>query len=228
MAVAAGEVDASALQRQAREAYRQALTEGTTMTGKTLGERFGRSERWGRDRIAEVRSEPAATSCRQQVPPAVAVPVLPQSIHAALNAPPGQQTAAAAVTPVVRRITTLAVVMVAGVAAAASYEHMRHLAASAGEGWRAFLLPLAVDGLMVAASMAMLVRKRRGVRAGALVWCALLAGIGASLAANIAAAAPTVTGRLVAAWPPVALLLAYELLMQQVKTSRTETKGVSA
>jgi hypothetical protein len=44
-----------------------------------------------------------------------------------------------------------------------------------------------------------------------------LLGLGASLAANVAAAEPTVTGRLVAAWPPVGLLLAYELLMQQVK-----------
>jgi hypothetical protein len=46
---------------------------------------------------------------------------------------------------------------------------------------------------------------------------ALLLGLGASLAANVAAADPTVQGRLVAAWPPIGLLLAYELLMQQVK-----------
>jgi hypothetical protein len=46
---------------------------------------------------------------------------------------------------------------------------------------------------------------------------ALLLGLGASLAANVAAAEPTVQGRLVAAWPPIGLLLAYELLMQQIK-----------
>jgi hypothetical protein len=34
------------------------------------------------------------------------------------------------------------------------------------------------------------------------------------MAANVAAADPTAIGRLVAAWPPVALLLAWELLMQ--------------
>jgi hypothetical protein len=50
-----------------------------------------------------------------------------------------------------------------------------------------------------------------------LAWAALLLGLGASLAANVAAADPTVAGRLVAAWPPVALLLSYELLMQQIK-----------
>jgi len=92
---------------------------------------------------------------------------------------------------------------------------MRALATLAGEGWRAWLLPISVDGLAVAASMTMLVRRRAGHRAGTLPWAALLLGLGASLAANVAAAEPTVVGRLVAAWPPVGLLLSYELLMQQ-------------
>jgi hypothetical protein len=117
----------------------------------------------------------------------------------------------------VRRITTGAVLSVALVAAVASYEHMRALAEVAGEGWRAWLLPISVDGLAVAASMTMLVRRRAGQPSGALAWAALLLGLGASLAANVAAADPTVQGRVVAAWPPVALLLSYELLMQQIK-----------
>jgi Protein of unknown function (DUF2637) len=79
------------------------------------------------------------------------------------------------------------------------------------------LLPLSVDGLVIAASMSMLVRRRAGLPAGPLAWCALLLGVGASLAANVAAAEPTVVGRLVAAWPPVALLVSYELAMQQVR-----------
>ena len=115
----------------------------------------------------------------------------------------------------IRRTTTVAVVLVALVAAVASYEHMRALAGLAGESWRAWLLPLSVDGLAVAASMTMLVRRRAGQPAGALPWVALLLGLGASLAANVAAAEPTVVGRLVAAWPPVGLLMSYELLMQQ-------------
>jgi hypothetical protein len=120
----------------------------------------------------------------------------------------------------VRRITTVAVLAVALVAAGASYEHMRALAAVAGEGWRSWLLPVAVDGLAVAASMTMLVRRRASQPAGALPWVALLLGLGASLAANIAAADPTVVGRLVAAWPPVGLLLSYELLLQQTNGAR--------
>jgi hypothetical protein len=117
----------------------------------------------------------------------------------------------------VQRVTTAAVLSVALVAAVASYEHMRALAEVAGEGWRSWLLPISVDGLAVAASMTMLVRRRVGERSGALAWAALLVGLGASLAANVAAAEPTVVGRLVAAWPPVGLLLSYELLLQQIK-----------
>ena len=115
----------------------------------------------------------------------------------------------------VRRVTTAAVLAVAGVAGVASYAHMRVLAMLAGEGWRSWLLPISVDGLAVAASMTILVRRRAAQRAGVLPWVALLLGLGASLGANVAAAEPTVVGRLVAAWPPVGLLLSYELLMQQ-------------
>ena len=117
----------------------------------------------------------------------------------------------------VQRVTTAAVLSVALVAVIASYEHMRALAEIAGEGWRSWLLPISVDGLAVAASMTMLVRRRAGEKSGALAWAALLLGLGASLAANVAAAEPTVVGRLVAAWPPVGLLLPYELLLQQIK-----------
>jgi hypothetical protein len=120
----------------------------------------------------------------------------------------------------VRRITTAAVLAVAAVAAVGSYEHMRALAGLAGEGWRSLLLPISVDGLAVAASMTMLVRRRAGEPAGVLPWVALLLGLGASLAANVAAADPTVVGRLVAAWPPVGLLLSYELLLQQTHGAR--------
>jgi hypothetical protein len=120
----------------------------------------------------------------------------------------------------VRQVTTASVLAVAGVAAVASYEHMRALAELAGEGWRSWLLPISVDGLAVAASMTMLVRRRAGQSAGALPWVALLLGLGASLAANVAAADPTVVGRVVAAWPPIGLLLSYELLLQQHNGTR--------
>jgi hypothetical protein len=39
----------------ARELYRRSVAEGVPLSGAELGRRFGRSERWGRDRVAEVR-----------------------------------------------------------------------------------------------------------------------------------------------------------------------------
>ena len=115
----------------------------------------------------------------------------------------------------VRVVTVAAVLLVATVAALVSYAHMREVAGRAGEGWRAWLLPLSVDGLVVAAGMVLLTRRRVGLPGGWLAWCALLGGVGASLAANIAAAEPTTTARLVASWPAVAFAVAFELLLQQ-------------
>jgi hypothetical protein len=117
----------------------------------------------------------------------------------------------------VRRTTTAGVLVVALVAAIGSYEHMRALGVEVGEGWRAGLLPFSVDGLALVAAMTMLVRRWNGQKAGLLAWVALVASLGVSLAANVAAAEPTIEARLWAAWPPVGLLLAMELLMQQIK-----------
>ena len=114
-----------------------------------------------------------------------------------------------------RAVTVGAVLLVAAVAAIVSFAHMWTVADRAGEQWRAWLLPLSVDGLVVAASMALLTRRRAGLPGGRLAWCALLGGVGASLAANIAAAEPTATARVVAAWPALAFAVAFELLLQQ-------------
>jgi hypothetical protein len=94
------------------------------------------------------------------------------------------------------------------VAGAVSYEHMRALAATAGEGWRAWLLPVSVDGLAVVALVTIRRARRTGTPADRMAWLALTVALIASLAANVAAADPTAPGRIVAAWPPVALLMA--------------------
>jgi len=114
-----------------------------------------------------------------------------------------------------RATTVAAVLMVAAVAAIISFSHMQTLAARAGEGWRAWLLPLSVDGLVISGSMVLLTRRRAGLPGGRLAWCALLGGVAASLAANIAAADDNVTARLVASWPAAAFAVAFELLLQQ-------------
>lgn len=111
-----------------------------------------------------------------------------------------------------RGVAVLATAVVAVVAAIVSYDHMRVLAERAGEGWKAMLIPLAVDGMVVSASAVLVVRRRTGIPAGALPWAAWLGGVGASVAANVAAAQPTMVGRCVAVVPPLALAVSFELL----------------
>lgn len=58
-----------------------------------------------------------------------------------------------------------------------------------------------------------------------LPWALLIVGSAASLAANVAVAEPSPAGRAIAAWPPFALIGAYELLMRQVRRSATGGAG---
>jgi hypothetical protein len=111
-----------------------------------------------------------------------------------------------------QRIDSVIVAVVALVAAVASYEHQRTLAVLAGEGGLAYVLPVSVDGMMLATSRSILRRRRAGLRVPGLSWFGFLLGFVGSVAANVAAAEPTLAGRLVAAWPPVALFIAYETL----------------
>jgi len=53
-----GGVRHSDLRQRARQAYRDSVAAGAALSGKELGARFGRSERWGRERIAETRATP--------------------------------------------------------------------------------------------------------------------------------------------------------------------------
>jgi hypothetical protein len=81
----------------------------------------------------------------------------------------------------------------------------------------AVLIPIAVDGAIVVASMSILLANRYGSRGGALAWSLLVVASLASLGANIAVAEPSVIGRIIAAWPSAALIGSYELLMSQVR-----------
>jgi hypothetical protein len=107
--------------------------------------------------------------------------------------------------------------VVAGVAAYASYVHQREFALQGGaDRTSATLWPLWVDGLLLLATVGVLKQPAAGDRRTRyVVRLAFLLGIGVSLAANMAAA-PALEWKpvLVAGWPPVALLLAVELLAQ--------------
>jgi hypothetical protein len=92
------------------------------------------------------------------------------------------------------------VALLAVIAGTVSCLHMHQLVAGHGQpGWVAALTPRSVDGMIVAASTALLVT-----------------GSVASLAANVAVAEPTATGRVIGS---------YELLMRQVRRSAGSTPG---
>ncbi len=118
----------------------------------------------------------------------------------------------------IRWTTTGSVVLLAAIAAVVSYRHMHTLTLAHGESaWTAALIPLSVDGMIIASSMTLLADSRAGGTGGRLPWTLLAAGSAASLLANMAVAEPTVYGRVIAAWPSFALIGAYELLMRQVR-----------
>jgi Protein of unknown function (DUF2637) len=123
---------------------------------------------------------------------------------------------------VIRWTTAGAVIGVAAVAAVASYEHAYALVRAHGEaGLTGRLVPLTVDGLIYASSMAMLDSARRKVPVPPLARWLLGLGIAATLAANVAhGLGHGPSGAVVAAWPAVALVGSYELLMVLIRSAQ--------
>jgi Protein of unknown function (DUF2637) len=118
----------------------------------------------------------------------------------------------------IRRTTIGCVGLLALIAGTVSYLHMHLLVELHGQPcWVAALTPLSVDGMIVAASTTLLADSRGGGRGGFMPWALLVAGSAASLAVNVAVADPAMTGRVIAAWPSLSLIAAYELLMRQVR-----------
>jgi hypothetical protein len=126
----------------------------------------------------------------------------------------------------IRWSTIAAVTGVAIVAGWVSYEHALAVVRAHGEtGTVAQVYPVTVDGLIYSASMVLLDAARRGVRAPGLARWLLACGIGATLAANVAAGlhfGPV--GAVVAAWPALALVGSYELLMLIIRSSAGQAR----
>jgi len=121
----------------------------------------------------------------------------------------------------IRWSTIAAVSAVAIVAGWVSYDHALAVVRAHGEsGSVAWLYPGTIDGLIYSASMVLLDAARRQRQAPPLARWMLGAGIVATLAANIAAGlhfGPV--GAIVAAWPALALVGSYELLMVVIRGS---------
>ena len=130
---------------------------------------------------------------------------------------------------VIKWSTAGAVLGVAAVAAVASYEHAFDLVRAHGEsGWTAGMVSLTVDGLIYASSMVMLDSARRKTPVPALARWLLGLGIAATLAANVAhGLGHGPVGAVVAAWPAVALVGSYELLMMVIRGSQAAPGGMT-
>jgi hypothetical protein len=97
---------------------------------------------------------------------------------------------------------------------------MVHVALGYGERPQvAYALPFSVDGMLIVASVVMVDDKRRVQRVRPIARVAFTAGMVASIAANIAAAHPSIGARIVDAWPAVALLLVVEMLARPPATA---------
>lgn len=125
----------------------------------------------------------------------------------------------------IRFTTALAVIAVAVVAAIISYRHAYELVHSHGEsGATARLVPFTVDGLIWAASMVILDASRRKQPAPMLAKWSLAVGIVATVGANVAhGASHGVIGALVSAWPALALVGSFELLMTLTRNAARST-----
>lgn len=120
-------------------------------------------------------------------------------------------------------VTVLAVVTVAFVAAVISYSHITDIALAAGEDWRSYLIPWTFDGVVLAASMTMMIRRARGLAYGWLPISALGFGVLGSIAANVANAVTrhqTIMGNhdiaiMLAGFVPLAFLACFHMLLGQ-------------
>lgn len=118
-----------------------------------------------------------------------------------------------------RFLTGPTVLMVAAFAAVVSYSHIYDLARLHGEsGVAARLLPLSVDGLILAASLVLLHEARAHRPAPGLAQFGLALGV---LATVTYGAAYGVVGALISAWPAVAFVLSTEIMVGQVRRAST-------
>jgi hypothetical protein len=130
---------------------------------------------------------------------------------------------------VIRFATAAVVCAVAAFAAVVSDSHIYGLGRAHGQdGTAARLLPLSVDGLILAALLVLLHEARNGRDAPRLARFMLWLGIGATVGANIAfGAGYGLLGALISAWPAVAFIGSVEIAMQQVRRARGPRAAIS-
>jgi hypothetical protein len=130
----------------------------------------------------------------------------------------------------IRVSAAIAVLAVAAFAAVVSYSHIYDLARAHGQaGVAARLLPLSVDGLILAASLVMLLEARGGRTTPVLARVMLCVGVAATVAANVAyGAADGLTGAAISAWPAIAFIGSAELLIGSIRRTRPVPASANA
>ncbi|MFJ2475510.1 DUF2637 domain-containing protein [Streptomyces sp. NPDC087659] len=131
----------------------------------------------------------------------------------------------------IRSIRVDAVLVQAVIAGALSFAHLHDLAAAAGQhGWKAWVYPVSVDLLLVAAW-----RRLRADGPNRLAWCWFLIALVASLGANVATAGlldlsdvPDWLRILVAGWPALAFLGGTLLVHTPATADDVEPEPLSA
>ncbi len=124
----------------------------------------------------------------------------------------------------VRGSSLLVVILVAVGAAIVSYRHAYELVHGHGEdGAAAVIGPATVDGMIYASGMVLLQAARYKIAAPRLAYFGLWLGIAATVGANVAHGwGHGPIGALVSAWPAVALITSYEILMKLIRTGRPD------
>jgi hypothetical protein len=215
---------------EARAAARQAWhASGGTLTGAELGQRYGRGARWGRNQRAAAQAEAAARGtaggtaprgpAAQPAPSAVAATRATAQPRAANRAAgPRNRPARQRSVERLRRAAVTAVALVAVGVAVLSYNHVVDLAERAQVGHPAWLVPLTLDGMVVAATCSLAVDWMTPGRRGELAaWFGASTGLAISMAANVIAVDPSLVPMEVVRWvgagyPPLALAQAVHIL----------------
>lgn len=125
-------------------------------------------------------------------------------------------------------ITLFTVAAITAITAAISYDHEYQLAHRNGQAaWVSSLLPFTVDGMILGASVVLVWAATVGIRRPLRPLAVLLVGIGATIAANLAAGLGSGwLGAAVSAWSGLALILISDVAMWLTGALRRLSTGV--
>lgn len=113
-----------------------------------------------------------------------------------------------------------------GLAGAASFRHVHDLAAAHGQtGWFAWAAAVSIEAMSLAAGLEIRRNHRHG-RSAAFPACALIGGVGLSLAAQVARAEPTAWGWILAAVPAAAFLVVLKFALRRLDAPPAPTQAV--